>query len=104
MLRRGPFRKVFVPITHYLVHATTVHNARQVAHLLYEVAKERRARPKFQMVDVTIQGLVQFINELCHGTKSPSQVLGPTHVYYQDWNSSLKASAPPDHRQLIEPL
>jgi hypothetical protein len=27
-------RTVFVPITHYLVHASTVHNGRQVAHML----------------------------------------------------------------------
>src|SRR6202051_1485697 len=27
-------RTVFVPITHYLVHAATVHHARQVAHML----------------------------------------------------------------------
>ncbi len=31
--------------------------------------------PKFQMVDVAIQGLVHSIHELCHGTKSPPQVL-----------------------------
>src|SRR5258707_5128790 len=72
---RAPIRAVFVPITHYLVHAATVHTARQVAHLLYEVTKERRAWPKFQMVDVAIQGLVHSIDELCHGTKSPPQVL-----------------------------
>ncbi len=69
----APIRAVFVPITHYLVHAATVHTARQVAHLLYEVTKERRAWPKFQMVDVAIQGLVHSIDELCHGTKSPPQ-------------------------------
>src|SRR5580658_8492778 len=72
---RDPVRTVFVPITHYLVHAATVHNARQVAHMLYEVTKERQAWPKFQMVDVAIQGLVQSIYELCHGTKSPPQGL-----------------------------
>src|SRR5262249_27250155 len=68
----------FVPITHYLVHAATVHTARQVAHLLDEVTKERRAWPKFQMVDVAIQGLVHSIDELCHGTESPPQVLQNT--------------------------
>src|ERR1700728_1000424 len=47
-------RTVFLPITHYLVHAATVHHARQVAHMLYEVTKERRVWPKFPMVDVAI--------------------------------------------------
>src|SRR5262249_58032119 len=72
---RAPIRAVLVPITHYLVHAATVHTARQVAHLLDEVTKERRAWPEFQMVDVAIQGLVHSIDELRHGTKSPPQVL-----------------------------
>src|ERR1700747_2926634 len=72
---RAPIRAVFVPITHNRVHAATVHTARQSAHLLYEVTKERRAWPKFQMVDVAIQGLVHSIDELCHGTKFPPQLL-----------------------------
>ena len=72
---RAPLRAVFVPITHYLVHAATVHNTRQVAHMLYEVTKERGAWPHFKMVDVAIQGLLHSIDELCHGTKSPPQVL-----------------------------
>src|SRR5213082_1320430 len=70
-------RTVFVPVTHYLVHAATVHTARQVAHLLYEVTKERRAWPKFEMVDVAIQGLVHSKDKLRHATKSP-QVLQNT--------------------------
>src|SRR5208282_4007700 len=78
---RDPVRMVFVPITHHLVHAATVHTARQVAHLLYEGTKERRAWPKFQMVDVAIQRLVHSIDELCHGTKSPPRVL-----QYSDFN------------------
>jgi hypothetical protein len=44
-LLRAPIRKVFVPNTHYLVHAATIHAARQVAHLPYEVTKERGALP-----------------------------------------------------------
>jgi hypothetical protein len=72
---RALVRAVVVPITYDLVHAAIVQTARQVAHLLYEVAKERRAWVKFQMVDVAIQGLVHSIDELCHGTKSPPQVL-----------------------------
>jgi hypothetical protein len=42
--------------------------------LLYEVTKERRAWPKFQMVDVAIQGLVHSKDEFRHATKSPPQV------------------------------
>jgi hypothetical protein len=38
--------------------------------MLYEVTKERRAWPKFQMVDVAIQGLVQAKDELRHATKT----------------------------------
>src|SRR5437660_6170523 len=47
-----PLRAVFVPITHHLVHAATIHTARQVAHLFYEVTKERRARAEFQTLAV----------------------------------------------------
>src|SRR5665213_4038262 len=65
---------VFVPITHDLVHAAAVHTACQVAHLLYEVTKERRARSERQMVDVAIQGLVHSKDEFRHATKSPLQV------------------------------
>ena len=54
-----PTQKVFVPIAHDLIHSATVHTARQVAHLLYEVTKEQWTRRKFLMVDVTVQGLVQ---------------------------------------------
>jgi hypothetical protein len=50
-LLRAPLRKVFVPDTHYLVHAATVHTARQAAHLAYEVTKERWAWPHFKVVD-----------------------------------------------------
>src|SRR5262249_18598849 len=64
---RVPIRKVIVPITHDLVHAATVHHARQAAHLLYEVTKERgTGRPHFEVVDVAVQGLVHSENELCH--------------------------------------
>src|SRR5208282_6097079 len=61
---RDPLRMVIVPITHYLVHAAAVHTARQVAHLLYEVTKERRAWPYFKVIDVAVQGLVQSKYEL----------------------------------------
>src|SRR5262245_51264177 len=69
---RAPLRTVFVPIAHNLVQAATVHAARQAAHLVYEVAKERWARrAKFLVVDVAIQGLVHSEDELSHATKSP---------------------------------
>jgi hypothetical protein len=54
-LLRAPLRTVFVPNTHDLVHAATVHTAGQVAHLLVEVTKERGTRRKFQVVDVAVQ-------------------------------------------------
>src|SRR5262245_56785262 len=69
-------RKVIVPITHDLVHAATVHGARQAARLLHEVTGERGTGwPNSHVVDVAVEGLVQSIHELCHATKPPSQVL-----------------------------
>jgi hypothetical protein len=65
---RDPVRKVFVPIAHYLIRAAAVHNAREVTHILCEVTKEHGVWAKCLMVDVAIQGLIQSINELCHGT------------------------------------
>jgi len=41
-----------------LVHAATVYAARQIAHLLFEVTKERGAWAECQVVDVAVQGLV----------------------------------------------
>ena len=55
VLRLIPLRKVFVPITHYLVHAPAVDNARQVTHVLDEMTKERRTWHKGLMVDIAIQ-------------------------------------------------
>jgi len=78
VLLRDPPRTVFVPITHCLVHAATVYTARQAAHLLYKVTNERRAWPKFQMVDVAIQGLLHCKDdckdEFRHATKSLFQI------------------------------
>jgi hypothetical protein len=65
-LLRDPIRKVFVPITHYLVHAATVYEARQATHLLDEVTEERGPRPKFRVVDVAIQRLVQSEDKFRH--------------------------------------
>ena len=65
-----PLGMVFVPITHDLVRAATIHTAGQVAHVLYEVTKERGAwRPKFQVVDVAVQGLLQSEDEFRHACK-----------------------------------
>src|SRR5450755_2062095 len=72
---RVPLGMVFVPKTHHLVHAATVHAAGQVAHLLGEVTKERGTRRKFLVVDIAVQGLVQSEDELRHATKSPPQAL-----------------------------
>src|SRR5271163_4837239 len=70
---RTPLRKVFVPITHDLVHAAAVDTARQVAHLLCPVTKERGVWPQFQVVDIAVQGLVHSEDELRHGAKPPPQ-------------------------------
>src|SRR5262245_48521089 len=65
-----PIRKIIVPITHDLVHAATVHGARQAARLLHEVTGERGTGwPNSHVVDVAVEGLVQSIHELCHATK-----------------------------------
>src|SRR5215475_9735087 len=66
---------VFVPIAHDLVHAATVHTARQAAHFLDEVTKERGTWRKFLVVDIAVQGLVHSEDDLRHVAKSPSQVL-----------------------------
>src|SRR5882672_3965381 len=58
---------VFVPITHHLVDAATVHAARQAAHLLDEMMKERGAWPEFEVVDVAVQRLVHSKYDFCHG-------------------------------------
>jgi hypothetical protein len=47
-----PVRKVFVPITHYLVHAATVDNAGQATPLLDEETERRgRRRPQLRVLD-----------------------------------------------------
>src|SRR5262252_10222116 len=64
-----PIRTVIVPITHDLVHAATVHCARQAARLLQEMTGERGTGwPNSHVVDVAVEGLVQSIHELCHAT------------------------------------
>ena len=70
MFFRAPVRMVFIPITHDLVHAATVHHARKSAHILDEVTKERGARYKFLVVvvDIAVQRLVQCIDEFCQAT------------------------------------
>jgi catechol 2,3-dioxygenase-like lactoylglutathione lyase family enzyme len=78
---RAPLRRVFVPIPHYLVHAAPVHDAGQVAHMLVEVAKERRTwLRQYRVVarhaaDVAVQRLHHSEDELRHATKSPPQAL-----------------------------
>jgi hypothetical protein len=57
---------VFVPVTHDLVQAATVNQARQAAHVLDEVTEELAGWRKFRMVDVAVQGLIQSIRELGH--------------------------------------
>src|SRR5713226_8299170 len=66
---RVPIRKIFVPITHDLVHAATVDDARQATHLLDEVTEGRgHRRPKHRVVDVAIEGLAQSVDKFCHDT------------------------------------
>src|SRR6202522_884873 len=64
---RVPIRKIFVPITHDLVHAATVDEARQATDHLEEVTEARGyGRPKLHVVDVAIEGLHQSIDKFCH--------------------------------------
>src|SRR6516165_9272509 len=64
---RVPIRKIFVPITHDLVRAATVDEARQAPHQLDEVMEGRgRRRPKLLVVDIAIEGLAQSVDKYCH--------------------------------------
>src|SRR6476659_8950777 len=67
---------VLVPIAHDLVQANA---ARQAAHLLDEVTKERETWRKFLVVDIAVEGQVHSEDELSHATKSPPQVLQNSH-------------------------
>src|SRR5262249_56198081 len=61
---RVPVRKVIVPVTHYLVHVATVHNARQAPHMLYEVTNDHGVRrTQFTVVDVAVQRLLHSEDE-----------------------------------------
>src|SRR5215469_8935758 len=72
---RVPIRRIFVPITHDLVHAATVDDARQATHVSDEVTEGRgRRRPKLRVVDVAVEGLAQSIDKFCHA-QSPYEVL-----------------------------
>jgi hypothetical protein len=57
---------IAVPVTHDLIHLATVDAARLTLSLLDEVAEERGAWRKRQMVYVAIQGLVHSEHELRH--------------------------------------
>src|SRR5262249_20131686 len=73
---RVPYWKIFVPITHDLVHAATVDHARQATNQLDEMTKGRgHRRPKLHVVDVAIQGLTQSVDKFCHAAISPSSEL-----------------------------
>src|SRR5258705_2713664 len=61
-----PFRMIFVPVTHDLIHLATVDTDRLPLSLLDEVAEERGAWRKRHMVDVAVQGLVHAEHELGH--------------------------------------
>src|SRR5580704_4078860 len=70
---RVPIRKIFLPITHDLVHAATVDDSRQATHQLDEVTEGRgRRRPKRHVVDVAIEGLVQSVDKFCHAANLPT--------------------------------
>ena len=61
-----PFRMIVVPVTHDLIHFSTVDTARLPLGLLDEVAEERGAWRKRHVVDVAVQGLVHSEHELGH--------------------------------------
>src|SRR5207253_3764505 len=73
---RVPIRKIFVPITHDLVHVATVDDSRQATHQLDEVSEGRgRRRPKLHVVDVAIEGLAQSVDKFCHAANLPPTFL-----------------------------
>ena len=61
-----PVRLLVVPVAHDLIHLATVDTARLPLRLLDEVAEERGAWRKRQMVDVAVQGLVHSEHERSH--------------------------------------
>ena len=63
-----PFRMIVVPVTHDLIHLATVDTARLPLSLLDEVAEERGAWRKRQMVDSAVQGLVHSEHKPSHTT------------------------------------
>src|SRR6058998_876892 len=62
---------IVVPVTHDLIHVATVDTARLSLSLLDEVAEERGAWRKRQMVDVAVQRLVHSEHEPSHTTSFP---------------------------------
>ena len=68
-----PFRMIFVPVTHDLIHLATVHTACLPLSLRDKVAKERGTRRKRRMVDVAVQGLVHSKNEYRHASNPHSR-------------------------------
>src|SRR5271154_2971827 len=73
---RVPIRKIFFPITHDLVRAATVNEARRAAHQPDEVTEGRGCRrPKLHVVDVAIQGLAQSVDKFCHAVNLPPTFL-----------------------------
>jgi hypothetical protein len=69
-----PLRMIVVPIAHDLVHLATVHTAGLALSLLDEVAEQRGAWRKRQVVDVAVQGLVHSEHELSHSRFLSSRV------------------------------
>src|SRR5215475_11062253 len=86
---RVPIRKIFVPITHDLVHAATVDQARQATHQLDEVTEGRGyRRPKLRVVDVAIEGLTQSVDKFCHAANLPPTFFNPALIggYFRPTN------------------
>jgi hypothetical protein len=50
-----------------------IYAARQFAHMLYPVTKQRGARRELLMIDIAVQRQVHPKNELRHAAKSPPQ-------------------------------
>src|SRR6185437_6974401 len=72
---RVPVRMVFVPISHDLVHAATVHTPGHAAHQLPKMTREHGTRwSQYHVVDIAVQGLLQSEYDLRHTTKPPSRV------------------------------
>ena len=88
--------RVFVPITHDLVHAATVNTAGQVAHVLYPVTKDARgACPQFPGGQRSRPGIGSFRRQVlpCAFPHTSAQV----PLWHLTSSARLPTPQPPSH-------